>query len=198
MKRELLVLATVLLAVLAMGAFRTDSPHNQTIQPTYLTAPETQWEELGTLTEALSYPAVGDRDYTTVATLEEDVNVVSWDLPQDVVNLMLRFQTTNDASTATVTILVAASEKKKASTLDDDFMFGASISLVGGKQVGSHSNVYMDTATVTNGILTLTPYDSGNDRIVVVGGDALNLKRFRFITTAQEAATTVYIETRRY
>ncbi len=196
MKRDVLVVLLVLLVVATMGAYKTQLPHDQIIVPMYRVSPQVQWEEKGPITAQQAYPAAANRDYEAVAALP-DANIIEFDIPNDALGGQLRFQTTADADSTTISILAAASDKKKASVLYDDYMFGGQVALTGGKQVGSHTNVYVDTVVCTHGVLDLTAKDSGNDRVGVVEiGDLRGLKRLRIIATTLHAASSLYVEFR--
>ncbi len=190
------VVAILLVGIpLLVGFSRTQS--GDPIQPVVMTDPESKWIEGGPLTVQQAYPAVNARSYTAVEALAS-TGMISFNVPNDAVGFMLAFQTTANADSQAVTILVAPSGTKQPATIVDDYLFGGSVALTGGTQVGSHSNVYCDVATPTDGLLSLTAYDSGaaNERVAVVVGDARRFKKIRIIATILAAKTEVYVAIR--
>jgi len=74
-------------------------------------------------------------------------------------------------------------------------MLGTIITLTGGQQVAPNSNVFCDTATVTNYILDGGQVlDSAADRVVVYRVNLQNFKKVVMIATTYEAASTIYCE----
>ena len=175
-----------------------DTYRHEVPQPYYLASPELPWCELGTITVQQAYPAVGARDYSTVIALAA-ANRVLWELPNPSSGFMLRFQTSADADGHVVSLLGFAAPKKLSaptdgSWLDDQAVLLGSLALTGGQQVGSHSNVYVDTIVATDGLWQWTVADSGNNRIAVAFGDTKTFKQVVVIATTLEAAKTLYVE----
>jgi hypothetical protein len=179
----------------AFGFQRTQS--GDLISPVVSVAPEVKWTPLGPITVQQAYPAVAARDYTTVNAIA-DANIIEWTVPNDATHFMLNFETTANSDSQVVSILVSASDKKSDGTTTDDFLFGGSLTLTGGQQVARHTNVYCDTATATDGVLTLVVWDTGNDRVCVVTGNAKSFKRFRIVATTLAAKTELYANCRWY
>jgi hypothetical protein len=164
-----------------------------------LATPGCPWYEIGSITAAQAYPAVGERDYNDVTVDINDAKSVFWlDIPQRANGVQLRYQTTADGDSTTVAILVAADDYLAGSTTYDDFMYGGQHVLTGGTQVGSHSNVYVDTITATDGVLDWSVTDSGNNRIAVTTADIKGLKRLAIIATTLQASSTLYVHARFY
>lgn len=172
-------------------------------RPTYLSTPQIPWMELGTITVQQAYPAVGARDYTSVAALAA-ANRVIWPIHNSATGLMLRFQTNADSDAHTVQLLGFADAKMlnaAGSEIDDHAMFLGQLALVGGQQVGPHSNVYVDQITATDGIWTFSGLDAGTagaHRIAAVKGDTRGIKIVVFVVSALQASATLYIEGRTY
>ncbi len=199
MKRIVLPFCLFAAVLIGVSLCMAQVPSGQP-QPTVRSSPTSRWQELGTITSAQTYPLVGDRNRTDVAALA-DAKTVVWDLDSNARNFMLRFQTTADNDSTTISMLGFAEAYKYNlynRQIDDDALFCASIVLTGGKQVASHSNFYVDTAVVTDGVLTLIASDSGNDRICVVSGNTKGLKRLVFIATTLQTDSTLYVEGRCY
>lgn len=198
-KRETAVAAcSVLLTVftvMALGLHQTEQ--RDPITPTFLATPKIPWRNLDTagITASQAYPAVGDRDYTTVAALAA-TKTVTWQVPADVSGVMFRFETTANADSTVLEMLVAGRQYQRDGSTDDDFAFGAQFALTGGQQTGSNSNVYVDTVVVTDGILDFTAYDSAADRICVVKGDLEGYDRVTFIASTLQASSTCYVYAR--
>lgn len=189
----LIVFCGVALPLTAAALYQTD------VIPVMLASPQHRWSELGTITASNSYPAVGDRDYTTVDALP-DANVVEWDVPNWARKAMMSFETTANADSTTVVFLAFADSKQyttaDALTLDDDALYGGQLVLTGGQQVGSHSNVCVDTIVATDGVFTFAVYDSGNDRRCTVEFNTKGFKKITIIATSLHAASTLYVEGR--
>ncbi len=159
------------------------------------TSPKCPWRYVGSITVQQAYPDVDVRDYNEVTTIV-DANCVLWlDIPNTVNYAQFRFTTTADGDSTTVAILVAAGDYIYNSTTYDDFACGATVVLTGGTQYADGTDVYCDTAVVTDGVLDMTALDSGNDRIAIVEGD---MKAFRHVaivatTLAVKSTLKVYV-----
>lgn len=191
------IIAFILVAIclpFAMGQLTTPN-----VQPVMLSSPESRWTELGTLTASNSYPAVTDRDYTTVSALP-DANTITWDLPNYARKVQLSFQTTANADADVVVIMGFASNKtydtSNSLSLDDDALYCGQLTLTGGQQTGKHTNVYVDTIVPSDGVFTFSALDSGNDRRCIVEFNAKGLGQLVMIATTLESATTLYAEGR--
>jgi len=196
MRRFMFIAFPAVLALLfCMGQITTPS-----VQPVSLGSPRSLWTELGTITATQAYPAVGDRDYTTVNALT-DANVVEWDVENWGRKAMLTFQTTANADATVVSILGFAGDKSistaGARTLDDDAIYLGTLTLTGGQQTGKHSNVYVDTiASSEDGLCSFSVSDSGNDRRCVAEFGTKGIKRIVFIATTLQGSSTLYVEGR--
>jgi len=170
------------------------------VQPVSLGSPRSLWTELGTITASNAYPAVANRDYTTVDALP-DPNVIEWDVDNWGRKAMLTFQTTANADATVVSILGFAGDKSistaGARTLDDDAIYLGTLTLTGGQQTGKHSNVYVDTiASSEDGLCSFSVSDSGNDRRCVAEFGTKGIKRIVFIATTLQGSSTLYVEGR--
>ena len=151
-----------------------------------------RWEELGTITSSQAYPAVGSRTVADVEALAAAKTII-WTPPADASLWEFCFQTTADADSTTLVMLVAGGEYQRDGTTADDYAYGSTFVLTGGKQVGSNSNVFVDTVAPTDGVLTFTEYDSAADRICIVRGDGLSMGRVTFIATTLQGSSTCYV-----
>lgn len=165
---------------------------------TYLASPELPWCEWGTITASQAYPDVDARDYTNVAALAA-ANRVIWELPNPSSGFMLRFQTTADADSHVLALLGFASAKKLnaptgGSSIDDQAVLLGTLTLTGGKQVGSHTNFYVDSIEAVDGLWQFTVADHAQDRIAVAWGDTKTFKLVVLIATTLQADATLYVE----
>jgi len=197
MKRFIIGFCLVAIALpLVMGQVVTPS-----VQPVMLASPRTLWTELGTIAGTTTTLAVGNRDYTTVAAIA-DANQVEWNLANWGRKEMISFQTNANADSHVVEVWAFADNKaintSGIASLDDDAVYGGTLTLTGGQQTGKHSNVYVDTVDVSdaNGVFDYTVRDSANDRRATVEFQDKGFKRIVFITTTQQASSTLYIEGR--
>lgn len=170
------------------------------VQPVMLGSPQDRWTELGTIGGTTTTLAVGDRDYTTIAAIA-DANSVVWNVPNYSRKAMVSFQTDANADAHVVEVWALADTASISTTgafVDDDAVYGGTLTLTGGQQTGKHSNVYVDTVTVSdaNGVFSYTVGDSGNDRRTVVEFQTKGFKKILWITTTQEASSTLYVEGR--
>ena len=195
MRRFIIISFCVTAAVLlCMGQVTTPS-----VQPVALASPRSLWTELGTITASQAYPGVGDRDYTTVTTI--DVNQVDWDVENWGRKAMLTFQTTANADATVVSILGFAGDKSVSTagsrTLDDDAIYLGTLTLTGGQQTGKHANVYVDTIVSSeDGLCSFSVSDSGNDRRCVAEFGTKGMKRIVFVATTLQGSSTLYVEGR--
>jgi hypothetical protein len=165
----------------------------------HLVTPPVRWEEVGTITSSQAYPAVGDRDWTTVDALAA-AKVIEWTVPKAATGFMLSFQTTANADSTTVALMGFAVDGRSLNTsgtlVDDDALYLGQLALTGGQQVGKHTNVYVDSIVATKGVWEFDVYDHANDRRAVVTGDTLGIKKVIFIATTLEGSSTLYAEAR--
>jgi hypothetical protein len=195
MKRIIIVIALVLSTVTAAQLV------TNRVQPVMLSSPQARWQELGTITATNAYPAVTARSYAAVAALP-DANTVTWSIDPPARKAMVAFQVPLDSNTATIQIMGFAEDKVISTTgtmaLDDDALFCGTLVLTGGTQTGGHSNVYVDTATATDGVLDFSVLDGGgNNRKTVIEFSTKGLKRLVFIASSRNSAT-IYVEGRLY
>jgi len=196
MRRFMLIALCLALALpFCMAQITTPS-----VQPVSLASPRSNWTELGTITSSQAYPAVGDRDYTTVDALA-DANVIEWDVENWGRKAMLTFQTTANADATVVSILGFAGDKSVSTagsrTLDDDAIYLGTLTLTGGQQTGKHTNVYVDTiASSEDGLCSFSVSDSGNDRRCVAEFGTKGMKRIVFVATTLQGSSTLYVEGR--
>jgi hypothetical protein len=183
--------AAILSLPLLLGLQRTGS--GDLIYPQYTATPQSSWEQVGTLTVQQAYPSVGDRNDVDIDAVA-DTTIVVWTVPNEASGFMLRCVTTADADSQVLQILVAAGDKQRDGVTLDDYMFGGSLALTGGKQVASAGGFFCDTATATDGCLDLTVFDSGNDRVALVTGDAKGFKRFAFCASTLASKTELALE----
>jgi len=170
------------------------------VQPVSLASPRSLWTELGTITSSQAYPAVGDRDYTTVDALA-DANVIEWDVDNWGRKAMLSFQTTANADASVIVLLGFAGDKSistaGARTLDDDAIYLGTLTLTGGQQTGKHTNVYVDTIVSSeDGLCSFSVSDSANDRRCVAEFGTKGIKRIVGIATTLQGSSTLYVEGR--
>lgn len=192
----LLILAGMALPLLFGQTAEVES--NKPI-PMILATPFARWEEIGTITDSESYPAVGDRDYTTVSgAFVEDVNRVTWELPSYARKVQLSFQTTANADSTTVELMGFADARSidtAGAYVDDDAMYLGTLVLTGGQQVGKHSNVYVDTIVATDGICAFSVLDSAANRRCVVEFNS-KVKIIVAVASTLQGSSTLYVEGR--
>jgi len=197
MKRVLAIgFVCALLLPLCLGQITSPS-----VQPVMLASPQARWTEIGTITASNVYPAVTNRDYTTVTALP-DANNVEWELDNWARKAMFSFQTTADADATVVSVIGFADNKSYDTSgglsLDDDGIYCGALTLTGGLQTGKHSNVYVDTISAASGVLTFTVSDSGNDRRAIVECNTKGFKKLVFVATTLQGSSTLYVEGRLY
>lgn len=195
MKRLIYLFVLVLSLTIAVYAANYQTrPYIAPVQTTQLITPCVPWRELGTITDANATLDVGDRDYTTVWALA-DVNTIKWDVPDDASGVEFRFQTSADGDAHVVEIWIARDATYNGSTTDDQFMLGAILTLTGGTQVGPHSNVFVDTISAAEYILSDGEVcDSEANRICVWRVDLRGYKKVLIIATTFEASKTLYAD----
>ncbi|MHC4744500.1 MAG: hypothetical protein ACYS8Z_21505 [Planctomycetota bacterium] len=165
--------------------------------PMVLATPFARWEEIGTITTQQAYPAVGDRDYTTVAALA-DARTFVWELPSYARKVQMSFQTTANADSTTIALMGFADQysiNTSNALVDDDAVFLGSMVLTGGQQTGKHSNVYVDTIVATDGVCAFAELDSAADRRCVVEFNS-KYKIIVGIATTLQGSSTLYAEGR--
>jgi len=173
---------------------------NISIMPTYLTTPVVRWTQVGTITAENATLAVTARDYSAVWTDLLDANTAKWGVQNDVSGIELRFQTKAAADAQVIEMWVCAAPEYADNSTEDSFMLGATFTLTGGTQTGPNSNVFCDTMTVTEGVITNGSVIDGAaaDRVSMWKADLRGYKRVVFIATTFEAATTIYVDARWY
>lgn len=196
MKRILFPIAIVLLiALMPLGLAQVST---STVMPVMLSAPQSRWAELGTITAVQAYPGVNDRDYTTVLALP-DPNTFVWELDNVARKVQMSFQTTADGDSTTIILMGFADSKSLdltgSASLDDDAVYLGTLELTGGKQIGKHSNVYVDTISATDGVCVFSELDSAADRRCVVEFTS-KYKVIVGIATTLQGSSTLYAEGR--
>lgn len=191
MKRAILVLAVLFGVCLpfCFGQFLNQKPTAVT-----LAGPWWPWSEIGTITSSQAYPAVGARGYDDVEALA-DAKTFVWTVPNLARKAQMSFQTTADADSTTIVLMGFADSvmyDTTGSTEDDDAIYLGQLVLTGGKQVGSHSNVYVDTIVATDGLAVFAVSDSATDRRCVVTFQTNGLKYIYGIATTLQADSTLY------
>ena len=196
--KSALVLAAVVILPICMGvSWRART--RQTIQSTYLASPTCPWEDLGNLTASQAALAVTARDYSTVTDLT-DAKTIQAILPNDASGVEFRFETTANADSTVINIYVAADNTMYDGSTEDSFTLGATLTLTGGQQTGTASNVFVDTIVVTasSGILTTDDevIDSAADRMCIWKADFRGWKHVVVIATTLEAGSTLHAHAR--
>ena len=169
-------------------------------QAVFTATPCIPWYELGSITAAQAYPAVGARDYTAVAALTATKRVI-WDVPEHVTSAMLAFQTNADADAHVVQVLGFGSPKMldaAGASQSDHAMFLGQLTLTGGKQAGPHSNFFVDSIVAVDGVGIWTVFDHAGDRIAVAKFDTKGLKTIVFIASELQLNSTLRIQARTY
>jgi hypothetical protein len=136
----LLALVPVLLGVvteLKMAGFGSSVP--ATFQGDY--------ETVATLSACYGDPAVGARNYASVAAVA-DTSVALWEVPQGANGAVFRFHIAADANTATVRAATARANYNPGD-YRDDFNLAFQWAIVGGSQTDRDGAVYADTVTAT-------------------------------------------------
>jgi len=196
--RRFMFIALAVLAVLALPLCMAQMTTDR-VQPVMLASPFARWTELGTITASNAYPAVADRDYTTVDALP-DANNVEWEVNNYGRKAMVSFQTTSNADATVVSALGFAdgySRDTAGALILDDAIYLGTLTLTGGQQTGKHSNVYVDTiASSEDGLYSFSVSDSGNDRRCVAEFQTKGLKLIVFIATTLQGSSTLYVEGR--
>lgn len=170
-------------------------PAASTPLPTILGSPVYRWHELGTITSSQAYPAVGDRNDIDVLGLA-DAKTFIWYPDSWGRKAMLSFQTTADADATTIVLLAFAERKmfdtSDELTLEDDAIYGGQLALTGGTQVGSHSNVWVDSIVATDGFFSFTVCDHAGNRRATVEFNTKGCKAIVGIATTLQASSTLY------
>jgi len=126
-----------------------------------------------------------------------DANTIKWDIPELAKNTELRFETNANANVHQIHIMVAADQYMDDETTEEQFTLGSHLTLTGGNQVGTASNVFVDTiAETTTGVLDGTIYNSGADRIATFGVDLRGYRKAVIIAVVFQASTTLYAHAR--
>ena len=193
--KKLHILGVLALAVICMGAFSLPR-----LQYFNLVTEDNSWRDNGNLTVAqITYTALD----TTTVDAWVDANTIVFDRPTEWNGVQFRWETTADADATTINIYGRAHQYMKqassgATPVDDVYGLVATVALVGSTLVATESNVFADTATVTDGIIDGTAFDSGNNRYVVVKIDGEGFDRFVTIATIFEDSSTLHQHTRGY
>jgi len=197
----LIGLATIAVAILTIPLAQAQPPRAESPVPVLLAGTGYRWSELGTITSQQDVPAVADRDYTTVLALA-DAKVFVWNIENWGRKAQMSFQTTADADSTTIVLLAFADRLMRDQygtlSLGDDAVYGGQLVLTGGKQVGSHSNVYVDTIVATDGIFGFGVSDSAADRRCVVSFQTCGFQTIVGIATTLQASSTLYAYGRLY
>lgn len=198
MKRKALFLTAVALGAL-IPLCLAQNIETTSVAPVMLATPFARWQELGTITGSQAYPGVGDRDYPTVSAIT-DANSFTWTLPNYARKVQMSFQTSADADSTTIVLMGFADayslDTTLGLTLNDDAVYLGQLVLTGGKQVGKHSNVYVDTIVGTDGIAAFSVLDSAADRRCVVEFNTRGYKKIIGVATTLQASSTLYCEGR--
>jgi len=197
MKRFLIVVL-ILTAPLVIAFQRTKS--GDVIQNDQLTTPMVLWDEIGHIDASNATLAVTARDYSEVWTDLPDANTVTWDVPNEVSGVELRFETTADADATVVEIWLASGATMRDAG-EAQFTLGAILTLTGGTQTGTNSNVFVDTIveTASTGIMTdFTVVDSAANRMAIYRGDLRGYKKVVIIATTLESSSDFYAAARWY
>ena len=175
--------------------------NGQIITPKNLVTPKVPWKNLGSITVAQTTLAVGARDYSSVVALAATKRIL-WDVPEDANGIFLRFQTSADADVHTIESWVCPDSTYQDGTTEDSFMLGHRLGLVGGKQVGPSSNVFVDTITeadTTDGVISGgTIKDTANDRVALYRIDFEGLKKLAIIAPVFATGKTLKVDARWY
>lgn len=158
-----------------------------------LGTPKSSWINLDSdgITASQALPAVGDWDYTTVAALDA-TKTITWNVPCEANALWFRFEGQTNNHNNVIEMLAARGHYQSDGSTDDDFFYAAQFNTTVGQQTGSNSNLYADTVSVTDAVLDFTAYDSGNDRMCIVTGDAHGIDYVTFIASTL-TSNAVYI-----
>lgn len=203
MRRVLVVLICLVCLVLPLPLFLAASGNADMSRPSgsYLASPMTPWAEIGVLTTAVTLPGVDERD---CATVDANTAILVWKIPENASGGWIKFSTTADADSHTVSVLAAPGWQsgkqlnRYGQAVTDDYLFGGELTLTGGTQVARNSDVYVDTISVTdaNGVLDFTVFDSGHDRVCVMLFDFRGCHRVAFVGTAIESSASLIISGR--
>lgn len=171
------------------------------VTPVMLSSPQSRWVEVGTITASQAYPAVGDRDYTTVAALDGTKTFV-WNIDSVTRKVQMSFQTSADADSTTIALLGFADANSVAldetTSLTDDAVYLGQLVLTGGQQTGKHSNVYVDTIVGTDGVASFSVLDSAANRRCIVEFQTKGYTWIVGIATTLQAGSTLYAEGRSF
>jgi len=190
--RRSYIIGFVCVAVLSMGAvFKVAD-----VQFFALSTPKVAWQDCGNLTGSQS--ALTATDSNSVGEIT-DANSIVMDIPGNWNEVNLRWETTANADATTVNVYGIAHDNMKqassgATAVYDHYGLIGTLTLVGGTMAATESNVFVDTATVTdaNGIMGMTVYDSGNNRWCVVKFDCDGYGRLVTIATTLEGSSTLH------
>ena len=196
MKRDIVLVGLVVGLALVMGMQDTES--GDPIRSYQLCTPKSSWRNLDSdgISASQSLPGVGDWDYTTVSALAA-TKTVTFDVPSDWNGAMFRIEGQTNNHNNVVEVLASAGQYQRDGTTDDDFFYAGQLDCTVGQQTGSNSNLYVDTVSVTDGILDFTAHDSGNDRQCVVKVDLQGVRKLVFICSTLNS-DAVYIHARKW
>jgi len=189
----------ILLAVPFVLALQTTNS-GENITPICVVNPKCAWTLVASLADPNTSFGVDDRSFTDIVTtatdrrgkttysaqtsVDSDPNWVVWKVPTDARTVQFCAIVDADGEDAVVEIWGCAGPKiLGTNSLADSFILGTVITVKGGTQVGPDSDVYCDTATVSNSTLTAVAEDSGNNRIATVTINIEGLDAIAFIGT---------------
>lgn len=185
MKRNLIIIALVLMSVVVMG--------QTTVHPV---SPRQPWMPLGTITSTLTSPLATARDYSTMIAMPAS-SMIHWKIPYDIDTLELRFQTTANADSNVIEFWAARGYYYDDKSTEDSFTLATILTTTGGSQTGPNSNFFIDTIAETNTWLaSSTIIDSGNNRICHYKIRPCGYTDWIFACTSIAAAgtTTFYVD----
>ena len=189
----------ILWFVLAIGLVFSFGAIRPVIVDHFVQVPnQVPWHEIGTITATNATFAVGARDVDTVEALA-DANTAIWTPNNSVAIAELRFRTTTNADSHVVEMWVAADDNNREGDADS-YMLGEILTLTGGQQVGTNSDVFVDTLSLSStGIVDDGEVvDSGNDRVAIYRVNLRGYRRVAFIATTFEAGKTLTVDARWY
>jgi len=192
MKRWHYLVLGMILPLLMAAAYDKSRP-----KPVFTVQPEVQWENAGNLTASQSAPLVTARAFSDVWTDLTDAKTIKYVIPNWAKNVEMRFQTKADDDSHVFEIWGCPAATMVDGT-EEQFTLLASLALTGGTQTGTHSNVFVDTITVTDGTWDMTAVQSTGNFICTVTVDSKGYKYIVGIASTFQASTTVYADVRFY
>jgi len=187
------LLAALVGAFLMMGLQHTET--GDPISLFWPAQPQSDWRVVATITDVNESFGVDDRLYEDMSAVA-DPNFVIWAVPVGWRNVQFRFRTDADADADVVEVWMCAAANIRGTELSDSFGLGSTWTLTGGTQVGPNSDVYVDTISASDGLLTSTVTDSAADRLCLVTANLYGVGYLAFDVTTLQASTTLIIEAR--